>query len=169
MNKITNADLTPILSADDPEFRVLVERFDPKCWAKYDLSAMRVGYHYGREPLLARLAMAEDAARKGDEARRNAAAFKLRIADLEGENSALSAGACCVKWGLVGDDHGNAYCTLQHQIKQAEEQRNYLVEVLRQFAQADLNETNCASLEVASRRIRYLAQAAIDHVNKEPK
>lgn len=60
MNKITNADLTPILSADDPEFRALVERFDPKCWAKYDLSAMYVGYHYGREPLLARIAALEE-------------------------------------------------------------------------------------------------------------
>lgn len=56
MTDITNEDLAPLLAQEDPEFRAFVEQFDPKCWARYDLSAMRIGYHYGREPLLARIA-----------------------------------------------------------------------------------------------------------------
>lgn len=40
-------------------------------------------------------------------------------------------------------------------------ERDELVEALKQFAECDLNDDNCASLEVATRRIRSLAQAAL--------
>lgn len=48
-DKITNEDLAQILAQEDPRFRAFVERFDPKCWARYDLSALRIGWHFARQ------------------------------------------------------------------------------------------------------------------------
>ena len=39
--------------------------------------------------------------------------------------------------------------------------RDDLLEALEKFANCDLNENNCASLEVATQRIRNIARAAI--------
>ena len=43
----------------------------------------------------------------------------------------------------------------------AMEQRECLLDALRQLANCDLHEGNCASLEVATKRIRNIARAAI--------
>lgn len=48
-DKITNEDLAPILAQEDPRFRAFVERFDSKCWARYDLSALRISWHFARQ------------------------------------------------------------------------------------------------------------------------
>lgn len=58
-------------------------------------------------------------------------------------------------------------CTLAEMDQAASELRRLyalnqeLVKALEQFANCKLNEDNCASLEVATRRIRYVARAAI--------
>lgn len=42
-----------VLAASDPEFRAWVASMPEQHWAKYDLSALRIGWHYGRKPLMA--------------------------------------------------------------------------------------------------------------------
>lgn len=76
-----------------------------------------------------------------------------------------------------GDEHAGPVCTdplteadarliaaarnaLPALLATARRQRRYK-QALEQFAWCDLNDDNCASLEVASRRIRHLARAAL--------
>ena len=40
-----------------------------------------------------------------------------------------------------------------------------LLKALQQFAECNLNDDNCASLELASKRIRNIANAALAHYN----
>ena len=47
-NNITPEQINEILLEEAPEFRAFVERFDPKSWVRYDLSALRLGWHFGR-------------------------------------------------------------------------------------------------------------------------
>lgn len=47
------------------------------------------------------------------------------------------------------------------ELRRLHEVNQELLEALKQFASCELNEENCASLEVATRRIRSVARAAI--------
>ena len=51
--------------------------------------------------------------------------------------------------------------SLRQRVAELEKERDELVAALKQFAECDLNDDNCASFEVATRRIRSLAQAAL--------
>lgn len=53
------------------------------------------------------------------------------------------------------------------QITELQRERDELVEALKQFAECDLNDGNCASLEVATRRIRSLAQATLEKLGAD--
>ncbi|HRP76899.1 MAG TPA: hypothetical protein PKZ27_14955 [Rhodocyclaceae bacterium] len=45
---ITQEQINEILIRGDHAFRAFVERFDSKCWARYDLSALHLGWHFGK-------------------------------------------------------------------------------------------------------------------------
>jgi hypothetical protein len=59
---------------------------------------------------------------------------------------------------LSGTGNAAKQASLCDLIPQAKAMRS----ALEQFAKADLNENNCASLEVATRRIRALAKRALE-------
>jgi len=48
-----------------------------------------------------------------------------RIEALEAENFKLAAGACNVKGGLIGDDHGHVYCSLKARIEALERELSW--------------------------------------------
>jgi hypothetical protein len=45
--------LDAVLKTESPEFRAWVESLPPAYWARYDLSACRIGWEAGRAALLA--------------------------------------------------------------------------------------------------------------------
>jgi hypothetical protein len=53
------------------------------------------------------------------------------------------------------------YCKSAAELRRLHEVNQDLLEVLKQFSECDLNENNCATLDVATKRIRSVARAAI--------
>lgn len=49
ISKIDNAALAKIVGQPSESFTAFVDTIDPSCWARYDLSAVRVGWHFGRQ------------------------------------------------------------------------------------------------------------------------
>lgn len=43
--------LDAVLKTEDPKFRAWVETLPATYWARYDLSACRIGWHFGRDAL----------------------------------------------------------------------------------------------------------------------
>lgn len=131
---ITNEELTPILAQEDPEFQALTKRFDPKCWARYDLSAARVGYHYGRKPLLAQIAELKQQIEDGRQrlenlrgaARREIEAVKVErdttATDLRDENDRLRGALADARSGFGEIEGANAMD--RHICRQLSEQIN---------------------------------------------
>lgn len=60
------------------------------------------------------------------------------------------------------------YKQLETELNLANEQREVLLKAMRQFAECDLNESNCASLEIATKRIRNLANDALADCKVKP-
>lgn len=54
-----DAQLDAILGQPDPEFTAMRDSLPPNYWARYDLSAVRLGWHFGRADLKAQVSEAE--------------------------------------------------------------------------------------------------------------
>ena len=67
---------------------------------------------------------------------------------------------CVARWFVEDADK---------ELRRLHEVNQELLEALNTFANADLNESNCASLDVATRRIRSVARAAIAKARGESK
>ncbi len=58
-----------------------------------------------------------------------------RIEELNAENSDFASGACVVRDGIIGDEHGHFYCTLERQLAAAKADAERLAEALKLFVE----------------------------------